>query len=706
MFSRLVLSTLMLAMGLVPGIVWGVDTEAHFYVAPGGNDAWSGRLAEPNAEGTDGPLATIQRARDLVAQSKPTAPTRVLIRGGVYRLDKPLVFTPEHSGTKDAPITYAAYPGEKPIFSGGMPITGWTKAADGPLWTTVVPAVKEGKWYFRQLFVDGRRAVPARTPNDTTFRSAGPGVPYDNRRAARSDPKTKKSLLFHGDDIRPWSNLDDAVVVVYHSWTTSRHVIQSIDAEKKRVEFTAPSSWPMGYWEKNQRYYVEFVREALDAPGEWYLDRTTGELTYYPRPGEDMTTAEVIAPVAEELLQIQGELGKERYIEHLRFEGLSFQHTDWTMPPAESVDGQAMVSLETAAVRALGARHCVWNRCEVAHVGSYAVWLQNGCKDNRLVECHAHDLGAGGVMLGERPLPSQKPRQAERNEVYNCFIHDGGCVYHGGVGIWIGKSSHNHVHHNEICDFDYSGMSVGWMWGYAPSMAHHNRVEFNHIHHLGRGQLSDLGGIYHLGVAPGTVLRNNLIHHVWAYSYGGWGLYTDEGSTDVLMENNVVYAVKDGAFHQHYGRDNILRNNILALSATLGQITRSREEDHNSFTIEGNIIFGDTTPPLGKNWSNGHFTLKNNVYWNTDPATLVFPGDRDFAQWQTEGHDVGSVVADPKFADPQNGDFRMAPDSPAWAAGFKPIDLEAIGLVGSAEWVDLPQRIERPEPWFGVAKEK
>ncbi|MHC4406527.1 MAG: right-handed parallel beta-helix repeat-containing protein, partial [Planctomycetota bacterium] len=684
------------AMEIAPG----VRVRPDFYVSPEGNDAWSGTLAEPNAGRTDGPFATIQAARDTIrrrnAEALDPRGWNVLIRGGTYRVGEPIVFTPEDSGRVKAEISYVAWPGERPVISGGVPITGWEKQADGPLWSTTVPEVQEGKWHFRQLFVNGRRATPARTPNEGTFRSGGPGVPYKDRNAARRDKKAKVSIYYQNDDLKAWSNLDDAVVVVYHSWTTSRHRIKSLDTDKKLIEFTAPSGWPMGWWEKNQRYYVECVREGLDAPGEWYLDRHTGVLAYYPRPDEDMTAAEVVAPVAEELLRLEGDAAAGRFVGFLQFRGLSFQHTAWTMPEAETVDGQAAAFLKTAAVSGDGAVNCALKHCEIAHTGGYGLWLQSGASGNEVSRCHVHDLGAGGVRIGETSLPEEPKEQARSNQVRNCFIHDGGNVYHAGVGVWIGRSSHNVIRHNEICDFYYTGVSVGWSWGYAPSTAHDNWIKHNHIHHLGWGELSDMGGIYCLGVSPGTQLCYNRIHHVLSYSYGGWGLYTDEGSTGILMENNVVYHVKDGAFHQHYGRDNVVRNNVLALSATYGQIRRSREEDHNSFTIERNVICSDGVPMLGGNWSNGNYKLESNCYWDTSGQVPKFPGDLSLAQWQEKGHDAGSVVANPKFVDIASFNFDPAADSPVLKLGFQPIDTSGIGLEGPAEWVDLPKQVKRP----------
>ncbi|MFQ6131813.1 MAG: right-handed parallel beta-helix repeat-containing protein [Armatimonadota bacterium] len=685
---------IMLCVAAVPPAAADGKRKADFYVSTKGNDAWSGRRATPNKAGTDGPFATLTRARDALRTERREAdrPYTVRIRGGVYRLDEPVVFAPEDSGTEQGPVAYVAYGRERPIFSGGRAIAGW-KRGEGEIWTVELPEVRAGEWYFQQLFVNGERRTRARTPNEGYLRTAGPLPEIGNPRADRRNREAKMGFTYREGDLSRWDGLEDVNLFVYHSWTASLHWIESLDAGARTVRFTAPAHWPIGWWEREQRYYVENYLEALDSPGEWYLDRRTGVLHYWPLPGEDLAKAEVVAPVLRELVRFEGDPEAGEFVEHITLSGLSFQHCDWYVADKGEADGQAAVFLN-AAVFARGARHCAIERCEIAHVGQYGLWLERGCQDNRVFHCHIHDLGGGGVRIGETRSPENEEVASLRNVVDNNFIHDGGHVFPAGVGVWIGRSSHHTVSHNEICDFYYTGVSVGWSWGYAPSSANHNIIEYNHIHHLGKGVLSDMGGIYTLGVSPGTVLRHQVIHDVYSYSYGGWGLYTDEGSTDILLENNVVYNTKTGGFHQHYGRENIVRNNIFAFSRE-GQLIRTREEEHISFTLERNIVLCDNGRVLGSNWKNGNYRLDHNLYWDTSEEGINFSG-ASFEEWQAQGNDEHSIVEDPLFVNAEEYDFRLKPNSPAAKIGFEPIDTSEVGLYGEREWVNAPKKIVRP----------
>jgi len=685
---------LILVMGMRFPFAAASEETITLYVAPGGDDTWSGTLPTQDAAGADGPFATIVGARDAIRRLRSAGevenPITVLVREGTYRISEPVVFTPEDSGTEKSPVTYAAYPDEKPVISGGRLVTGWKKS--GSLWKADLPEVKAGDWHFGALWVNGERRTVARTPNTGYLSTAGKAPPLKDAATGKEVSREKTAFKFKPGDIRPWQNPDDVLVVVYHSWETSTHRIESIDAENNIVTFTGPAVWPFERWGKNQRYHVENLREALDSPGEWYLDRSAGMLYYHPLDGEDLSVAEVVAPVTAQLLLLEGEPGEDKYVEHLHFKGLRFIHSDWPIPQQGHSDPQAAFSIP-GAINAVGARFCSVEQCEIAHVGTYGIWFRRGCQDNRIVQNEIHDLGAGGVRIGEGGSPKTEDEAASRNLIDNNFIHDGGKIFRAGVGVWVGRSSYNTISHNEISDLDYSGLSIGWCWGYAPSSANHNVIEHNHVHHIGRGVLSDMGGIYTLGISPGTVIRHNIFHDIHSYSYGGWGIYPDEGSSEILIENNIAYSTKTGGFHQHYGKENIVRNNIFAFSKD-GQIIRTREEEHISFFFERNIVYFDNGRLLGSNWKNGNYRLDYNVYWDTSDPEIKFAG-MSFKKWQAKGQDIHSIIADPMFVDAEGFDFRLKPESPAFNVGFKQIDTSENGLYGPPEWVDRPGKTRR-----------
>lgn len=700
--------TIVRILALAHLAAWSVAVAAEtFHVSPNGRDSWSGALKAPNAAGTDGPLATLTGARNAVRRLKARGPlknpVKVVIAGGVYPLPAPFVLTPQDSGLASCPIAYEAAPGQRPIFSGGRRIAGWQKGA-GDLWVADVPEVSAGRWYFQQLFVDGKRATRARHPNKGYLRITGPIEPLGDRKAARSDSSKKMGFRFKAGDVQQWDNLDDANVFLYHSWTSSLHWVKDVDLEQSILRFVARSGWPVAYWETKQRYHLESYFEALDMPGEWYLNRKTGKLYYWPLAGEDLNRAEVIAPKLGILLLAKGEPDLGLLVENVTFKGLAFQHADWLVEKTAVNDGQGAAFQKDAAVMLRGTRNITLEQCEIAHVGMYALWFRRGAQQTKVVQCHIHDLGSGGVRIGETSSPRNPQQAADGNLIENSFIHDGGHVFPAGHGVWIGRASHNTIRHCEVCDFYYSGFGIGWSWGYATSSAHHNVVDHCHIHNLGKGVLSDMGAIYTLGLSPGTRLTNNVCHDVYSYSYGGWGLYNDEGSTDIVMENNVVYNTKTGGYHQHYGKENVIRNNVFAYSKA-GQIIRSREEDHTSFIFERNIVLTDNGEPLGGRWKNGNYKIAQNLYWDTSGEEAEWAGHL-LEEWQAKGNDAQSLVADPLFVDAKGRDFRLKPGSPAYKLGFKDIDPSEVGLYGPSEWTALSKRIERPPVEYPAAKKQ
>lgn len=671
-----------------PEINPGAYGETVFYVSPEGNDTWSGHLPSPDPSCTDGPFATLQRAQRAVRELKQErgelpGPVTVYVRGGIYFLREPLVFTPEDSGTEATPIAYIAYPGERPVLSGGRPITNWQRVTidERPLWMSILPEVSEGKWFFRQLWVNGQRRRRARHPNHGYLRVA------ERLDHPEQWLEGQSRFRFHEGDLKAWPTASAAEVVVMNRWVESRLPIASIDEAERVVYCRRRSVFRL---DPDDLYYIEHAFEALDTPGEWFLDRESGKLYYWPLPGEDLDQAQVIAPVLTQVMRMEGEPRGRGWVEHLIFRGLTFAHTEWYFPlesqeerPDVDMGGfpQAAVGVP-GAVYGEGVRQCIFEDCTIAHVGTYGLELGRSCWDNRVLGCEITDLGAGGVKIGETVIREEADEQTGRNEISDCRIYDGGHLFHSAVGIWIGQSYGNRLLHNEVADFYYTGISIGWTWGYERSLAGNNLVAFNHVHHIGirsNGDgpiLSDMGGIYTLGIQEGTIIRHNLWHDIAGIRYGGWGVYFDEGSTGIVAENNLVYNTTHGGFHQHYGRANVVRNNIFAYARD-HQLQASRPEPHLRFRFERNIVLGRS-----EQWLAGevdfNFVFDCNLYWREDGGPIRF-GHLTWDEWRAQGMDEHSVLADPRFCDPEHGDFRLQPGSPGEQIGFQPFDLSTVG---------------------------
>ncbi len=656
------------------------------YVAANGNDAWSGRIEAP--KGDDGPLATLAGARDAVRalkrDGKLAGPVTVLIRGGTYRLGEPVVFGPADSGSADCPIVYAAYPGEEPVVSGGREIGGWRPAPGGKLWVTRAPSALRDPWKLRQLFVNGERRRLARSPNEGQFQMLGKAAPLTDPETGQETDVSKSAFRFPPGSVQDWPDVTSANVVVHYSWETGIFPIKRVDLETNTVYVGGASKWPFTQQGGKQPFYVEGTMAALDAPGEGCLDAATGQLYYYPMPDETPANTTIVAPVSEQLIVLQGDPDAGQFVDYLGFKGLRLWYGACHLEPEGHCDWQAAYEVP-GTIHANGARYCSIEDCEIAHYGLYGVWFQRGCKYNRIVGNHIHDMGAGGVRLGEGGRPATPEAATEQNVVSNNYIHGSGEVYGGAVGgVWVGQSSDNEISHNDICDTTWMAVSVGWSWGYSPTTAHRNEIAYNHIHHIGRWLQPDMGAIYTLGLSPGTRIHHNHIHDVTA-----GGIYPDEGSTDIVIEDNLVDDVRHGGLTVHYGRNLLVQNNIFAFGWS-GQIHLGRRDKESSLKLERNIVYFDHGRLFQR---ESDLESDYNVYWLTDDEPLLFPGDLTWEAWQATGHDTHSVVADPLFEDAAARDFRLRPESPALKLGFRPLDLSEVGLVGAKEWVDLPKAL-------------
>ena len=680
----------------------GKETYAlTLHVAPNGKDSWTGRLSEPNAEKNDGPLASLEGARNTIRRLKLAIPAheeiRVQVAEGYYNLAAPVEFLPEDSGNAYRPIIIEAAPGSHPVFSGGRRIAGF-KLDKGGLWVAKLPEVARGHWNFEQLFVNGRRAIRARTPSQGAFFHVARRVSKDTGLGG-TDGAGARTFYAAPTDIGVLTQLTpeqltDVVVVHYHAFETSRLRISAVDSVTGRVLLQTKAHWPFGKWGKNQRYYIENFLPALDSPGEWFLDHRKGALYYRPYFGESIDSVEVYAPVLNNFVIFRGDRGKNQLVKNIILRGLAFSYAQYLLPSAGYSDPQAAVSIP-ATIVADGASNIGIENCEVSHVGTYAIWYRSGVSDSWVTGCRLHDLGAGGVRVGTHVQPQPDGSDLTRHiQVSNNLIDTAGEIFPGAVGIWIGHSPDNRIENNELVNLGYTGISIGWKWGYRSSAAKRNVVAYNRVHHIGRRQLSDMGGIYLLGPSEGTRVFQNVIHDVESYDKygrGGWGIYADEGTSWVKIEKNIVYRTTTGGFHQHYGRENVVRNNIFALSAG-AELQRSRVENHTSFVFERNIVLEQNVEVLAGKWKDDGVVLRNNVYFSLKDEPPRFAG-MSFREWQALGKDRGSIVADPMFGAPLKGDFSMNGNSPAFKLGFERIDESLPGITNASRYLPLAKEL-------------
>lgn len=549
-----------------------------FHVSLDGDDANPGTQEEP--------FATLTRARDAIRALKasgtyPEEGVRVRIRGGRYYLRETFELEPHDSGTAKGPVTYMAMPGERVVISGGCKITGWEKQADG-LWTVHLPEIEEGHWYFRQLFAEDKRLERACIPNEGYLTTTGPLSIYADMAANRyggygnvsklkkEDPAVLCGFSFAPGDFADWHDMAQAEILTFHSWECSWQSIRKIDFEMHDVYFNTPCRYPIGFFSPHCRYRIENIEAAFDAPGEWYLANDSGLLSYRTLPGENPETMDIVAPRLERLVEITDDPASGAFVEHVRFIGLEFAHAsypmgiydiarNWPEPVLKAhpdwprnfwpgyTDSQAAPRCGEA-IHVKGARNSVFDECTVCHVGAYALAIRERCRNIQVKDCQFYDLGGGGVLIGvpiREVIAANFARETapSHNRITKCRIRNGGNVHPSAVGIWIAQSHHNTVSHNEIADFGYSGISLGWTWNRNPNYSDHNILEANHIHNVLQA-LDDGGGIYTLGMLEGCLFRENYIHDIQkAEGTVGApvnGIFFDQGSQHVVLKRNVI----------------------------------------------------------------------------------------------------------------------------------------------------------------------
>jgi hypothetical protein len=667
-------------------------TPYTFYVSPSGND---------NANGTsvNTPFASLEKARDAIRSLKQKhpldAPVTVFLKGGTYKLKQTFTLSDRDSGTPDFPVTYAAYNNEKVILSGGQKISGWKPYKNG-IWVAKLPIPAAGITYqFKQLYVNGSLRNLAKSPNSGFFLTKSSA---ETAKDAKEQPLN--FFEYNNGDINPqWSDLTNAEVVVYHFWKDTHLPVQSVDAQKHIISFQYKSGKRFTD-DKNlklgARYIIQNVFEALDTAGEWYLNKKENQVYYYPLKGEDMQKVDVVAPVLPELLHIEGKAEKLRPASYLNFKSINFKYCGWNLQTGNINNRQGSGAV-TGSITLKGAQNCVFESCTVQNISNFAFDILSGSSYNQIRNCELSYLGAGGIKM-DGGIADDGPLLATGyNTITDNSLHHYGLVFPSAVGVFLFHTSNNLVSHNLIHDGYYTAISIGGVWGYLRSVAKYNVIEYNNIYNIGMGLLSDMGGIYTLGVSPGTVIRNNLIHDIRVHNYGGWGIYCDEGSAYILVENNIVYNTEYAPFNIHFGKELEVRNNIFCLGEK-DQLSKGSTEPHKSMFFENNIVYWKQGLLFTYPWKDSkymyHYTGKakgeieqtstfdadRNIYYNPlitrDSVKL---GDKSWQQWQQMGKDVHSLYTDPLFVNADAYNFNLKPGSPAFQLGFKAIDMSSVG---------------------------
>jgi len=506
-----------------------------WYVATDGNDAWSGKLPAPNAAHSDGPFASLAKARDAVRAD--TGARTVHLREGLYALPQGLAFGVQDSGTAQFPVTWEAFEKEHPLLIGGRAITGWKPWKDGILQADV-GAQGFRSAAFKQLLFKRERQILARYPNFDPKNPYGGGWAYADGEMtpmyADQPGEDRRTLKVKPRDWRAWSKPEDVEVFVFprFNWWNNILRVKSADAEKHTITTAGDASYGM---RAGDRFYFQGALEDLDAPGEWALDRQTW--TLYFLPPSPIGDSPVYAPTTRDILKFEG-------TDYLTVRGLAF----------ECAEGSALALSKT--------NHCQVIGCTVRNVGDYSGTgiSVNGGTDNGVIGCDVHHTGSNGIALsgGDRMTLT-----AAGNYADNCYIHHVGVYYKQGVGVALSgvgqRVSHCLIHDTPRFAIQFAG--------------NNHILEYNHLRHVAL-ETEDVGATYCGGrdwISPrGSVIRYNYIHDVLGYGWNGkwtspyfaWGIYLDDNSGGVDVIGNIVARCGRSLIHGHSARDCRVENNI------------------------------------------------------------------------------------------------------------------------------------------------
>lgn len=659
--------------------------SATLYVSPSiGNDTANGFSPIPTEDG-DGPLATLEEAIARVGKMRSEGVLRPMTVALCedYFLSSPLSLSV--SG-----VTLTSH-GTRRRLIGGVRITDWHRAQLNGIDCLCAQLPDELSPDFTDLYAEGRRADAPRYPKKGTLR-----IKEAEEFLGEHDETpghllgSSRYVLVHPEDLAPLSTLDGAMLHYYHFWIDEHTPIESYERESGKLTMAYASRFSVsahydGHDASAMHYYLTGVKETFGTAGEWYLDRPSRTVYYIPIIDVTPDTLEAYAPTLTHLCDITADdvrlcnlelfCTRADYASTYYFDDTKKKYLPGTTPYGSDIQS---VCWAPGAIRMRSANRSWLYNCYVHFVGPHAVEVGEGCTNTRIERCLIEDAAAGGIKIQGGEAGTPDALRTEHTVVRDNEIRHLGRRYEAGCGVFVAHASYNEIENNEIHDLAYSGISVGFVWGYGENPTFGNLIRGNHIYNVGMGSLSDMGGIYLLGKQSGTVVSQNRIHDVICSTYGAWGLYLDEGSSFVTVEDNVVYRTGKESFHLHYGTHNTVRNNIL-FGVGGSCFVNERTFPVDAILLEGNILVTDGAPIYGPDYAiETPVTAKNLLFtYGKDAPTLCEHKNGttyDLDMWQKECRlDLGSIIADPMFVDAEHFDFRLKENSPALKIGFKPL---------------------------------
>ena len=551
------------------------------WISPKGSDFNDGTRQSPKATLT----SALRQAREWrrTEDNRIQGGITIYMEGGTYAFHEPVFIRPEDSGTKESPTVIRSVGDEKVILSGGISINGWKK--QGKVWVADVPAFNGRPLDFRQLWVNGKKAVRARDVED--FEKMNRICSVDEKNEILYVPAVSIRRLI---DNKGNLKAKYAEMVLHQMWCVANLRIRSVEVQgdsaairfhqpESRIQFEHPWPRPMvttnGH---NSAFYLTNARELQDVPGEWYHDIDARKVYYYPREGEKMQEAEVIVPAVETLVRVEGTL--DRPVCHIRFEKITFSYTTWMRPSEKGhvplqagmyltdgyridpkmqrnylnhpLDNQGWLGRPAAAVRVVAARQIDFERCRFEHLGSTGLDYEEAVQGGVVRGCLFRDIAGNGLLVGsfspaahETHLPYDPADRREvctQQHINNCYFMELGNEDWGCLAIAAGYVGDVNIEHNEISEVPYSGISLGWGWTQTVNCMRNNRVHANLIHHYAK-HMYDVAGIYTLGSQPKSYVTENCVHSIYKPGYvhdpNHWFyLYTDEGSSFITVRDN------------------------------------------------------------------------------------------------------------------------------------------------------------------------